>query len=104
MDWVLLISSLIAILLWVFTKNPLGSVILLIVTDAAAFSITFRKTFQYPFTETVAEYFFAALKSLIGIFALQTYNLNTWLFFAYLVFANSAFVVMTLYRRKQLSK
>jgi hypothetical protein len=104
LDWVLLFASLFSLLLWWFTNNPLTATILLILTDAAAFSITFRKTYKYPYTETVIEYVFAALKSLVGIFALQTYNLNTWLFFAYLVIANSAFVIMTIVRRKQLEK
>ncbi|MEO8066016.1 MAG: hypothetical protein ABI643_04210 [Candidatus Doudnabacteria bacterium] len=103
-DWLLFAAALVSLVLWRLTKNPLSSTILLIITDAAAFSITFRKTFHHPFSETLIEYFFSALKSLVGIFALQTYNLNTWLFFAYLVFANSAFVVMALIRRKQLKQ
>jgi len=103
-DWVLLAASLISILLWWFTKNPLGATILLIITDATAFAITFHKTYKYPFTETLIEYCLAALKSLIGLFALQTYNLNTWLFFAYLSLANTAFVIMVLIRRRQLKK
>ncbi len=101
-DWWLFGASLVSLFLWWLTENPLTATILLIITDATAFSFTFKKTYKYPETETLIEYIFAALKSLIAIFALEAYNLNTWLFFAYLVFANSAFVIMVIIRRRQL--
>lgn len=101
-DWILLSSSLFSLLLWWYTKNPLGSVILLIITDACGFAITVRKTYNNPHSETLVTYIFSALKSFIAIFALQTYNPSTWLFLAYLGVSNTLFVITIYLRRQQL--
>ncbi|HEX9502897.1 MAG TPA: hypothetical protein VF974_01060 [Patescibacteria group bacterium] len=103
-DWLLFTASLVSLFLWWMTKNPLTSVILIIVTDATAFAVTIRKTFKYPYSETLITYFFSALKCLIAIFALETYNLNTWLFYAYLSFVNFSFVFTILLRRRYLKQ
>src|SRR5665213_1595078 len=55
-DWVALLGALLAIVLWVFSKNPLAAVILVTIADACAFIPTFRKSFYKPDQETLTEY------------------------------------------------
>jgi len=103
LDWLLLSSSLLSLLIWWYTQNPLGSVILLIITDAFGFVITVKKTYNHPHSETIFLFFFSSIKSIVAIFALENYNLSTWLFPAYLGISNAAFVLMMYIRRKQLA-
>jgi len=103
-DWVALCGAIIGIILWTLTNNPLLAVILVTISDALAFIPTFRKSFYKPDQETLIEYAFSAVKWMIAIFALQTISLTTWLFPASLIFTNGSFVIMSLIRRKILSK
>lgn len=102
LDWLTSLGALISLVLWVTTGNPLNAVIFLIVTDALAFSMTFRKSYYAPFDETLKSYLLAAVKSIIAIFALEALILTNWLFLAHVAFINLAFVTMCFIRRKQL--
>jgi hypothetical protein len=101
-DWISLFASILALILWWLTKNPLIAVLLLIVSDAIAFSITFRKTYHKPYSETLMSYFMSWCKAVLSLFALESYLLSNWLFLAYLVTANMTFILTTLIRRKHL--
>jgi hypothetical protein len=101
-DWISFIASALALLLWAFTKNSLVAVIFLIASDGIAYSITFRKTYRKPYSETLISYFFSWCKSLIAIFALGNYMASNWLFLAYLLIINGSFIIMTLIRRQQI--
>lgn len=101
-DWIAFGSALVAILLWVLTKSPVLSVVLITIADGIGFIPTFRKGFAKPNEETVSLYVLAAVKFLIGLFALSAYSLTTWLYPASLVLTNMLFVALLLVRRRQL--
>ena len=101
-DWVVFAGAIIGIALWAVTNNPLTAVILVTLSDALAFVPTFRKSYNKPGQETLLQYFLASLKWFISILALQSFSLTTWLYPASLIITNSAFVIMSLVRRKQL--
>ena len=101
-DWHALIASFVALILWVFTKNPLYSVILVTFIDALGFLPTFRKGYNKPEEESSVLWIASAVKYTLGLIALKSYSVITWLFPASLVVTNLAYVVMILYRRKQL--
>ncbi len=101
-DWLALLASFVAILLWWLTKEPVLSVILITLADAAAFIPTFRKGYNKPFEETIAEYQLSTLKHLLGIIALQAYSISTYLYPASLVVTNASFVTLLLNRRSKL--
>jgi hypothetical protein len=102
-DWLCLAASIIAILLWWATSNPFWSVILISVTDMVAFVPTFRKAYHKPYEETLAQYILASCKSALGIAALRSFSVTTWLYLATLVIMNGAFAVMLVWRRSQKS-
>jgi hypothetical protein len=104
LDWFCFTASLTGIVLWIATDNPLLAVIVVTITDAIAFIPTFRKTYHKPYEETVVEYALGSLKFLLGIFALESLSITTWLYPASLVFMNGLFVVMAMVRRKQINE
>ncbi len=102
-DWVALITALISTVLWVLTKNPTVAVILITVIDAIGFLPTYRKGFEKPFEESLGLYSASTIKYIIGIFALQSFSLATWLFPACLILTNGFFVILLIWRRKTLT-
>ena len=70
--------------------------------DACGFIPTFRKAFHKPHEETLMEYALSVVKFTIALFALESFNLTTWLYPASLVLTNGLFVAMLLGRRRSL--
>lgn len=85
---------------WYITQTPLWSVIIISVTDALAFLPTFRKVRSDPQGESVWVYGLSALKFVFALWSFESFSLIVWLYPMYLVIANSAFVVYTLWRRR----
>lgn len=102
-DLICFIVSLLSIPLWVITKDPTLSVVLITAIDAVAFYPTFRKAYGKPYEEVTFTYTVSALKFVIGILALEAYNMATVLYPASLVILNGAFVLLLLWRRRVLA-
>ncbi len=103
-DKIALAASLTAILPWVLTSDPLGSVIMISIIDIVAFYPTFRKSWMKPGEENLTAYNLANVKFGLSLCALQAFTVNTMLYPSVIILANGAFVVMCLIRRKQLAK
>ncbi len=101
LDWIALTGALLGILLWRLTDNPLLAVICVMLADALGFVPTFRKAYVKPAEETLTEYFLSAVKWSIALFALESFQLTTWLYPASLVLTNGLFVLMVLSRRNK---
>ncbi len=101
-DKIALVASLSALVPWVLTNDPLGSVILISVIDIVAFYPTIRKSWMKPNEEHLTAYNLATLKIFISLFALTNVTLTTALYPAVIVVVNTAFVLMCLLRRKAL--
>ncbi len=94
------IGALLAIVIWIFTKNPLYSVVLISIIDFVGFIPTIRKGYEEPYTETMSTYLMASISDVFAILALSTFSLVTTLYLGTLVFSNALFVVILLYRRR----
>lgn len=103
-DTICLIGSILSIILWIFTKNPLLAVILISVIDIMAFMPTYRKGYEEPHTETVSTYLFSSISSMFALIALTNYSVVTVLYIASLVLSNGIFVILLLYRRGKVPK
>jgi hypothetical protein len=103
LDWVFFIGSLAALGLWLLTKDPVGSVVLITLIDALAFVPTFRKSFHKPQEETASTYALSALKFGVSLAALNAITLTTSLYPISLVVTNGLFVTMVTWRRKRLN-
>jgi len=102
LDWVCFLGALSGIVIWQLTSNPLYAVLIVIGVDGLAYVPTFRKAYHKPFEETVVTYALDALKYAIGIMALESYSLTTWLYPAFLILADGSFAAMALVRRRQI--
>ena len=100
-DTALLIGALLAIAVWIFTKNALYSVILVSVIDFTGYLPTARKGYEEPHTETISLYVMNAMTDILGLLALSTYSATTVLYLATLLFANSSLVALLILRRHQ---
>ncbi len=103
-DKIAFIASLTAIIPWVLTKDPLGSVILISIIDAVAFYPTFRKSWNKPWEENLTAYNIANLKFLLSLVAMRNFTIVTTLYVATVMALNGAFVIMCLIRRQTLPK
>jgi hypothetical protein len=103
-DWVSFIVALGAIGLWIFTKNPVFSVILVTLSDAFVFFPTIRKGYYKPQEDKSMLWALTAIKWLISIIALNSYSLTTLLYPAYLTIFPGLFSIMLAWRSRKLDK
>jgi hypothetical protein len=101
-DKISLAASLFAIVPWLMTDDPLGSVILISLIDAVAFYPTVRKSWNKPQEESLLAYNIGSLKFGLSLFAISNFTFTNALYPAAIVFINTAFVVMCLLRRRAL--
>jgi len=101
-DWMAFIAALMAIPLWLWTENPLISVILVTCIDGLAFVPTFRKSWSKPWEESTMAYGLGALAFALSLPALTTLNVTTALYPAAVTLFNGGFCVMVLLRRRTL--
>ena len=93
-----------AILPWVLTKDPLGSVILISLIDLIAFYPTFRKTWARPFDETLITYALGGSVMALSTCALTVFNVTTLLYPAVFTLGNLVFIGFCLWRRSIVEK
>ena len=98
-DWISLGGALAAVIVWVFTNDPLLAVILVIAVGAFGFIPTFFKAFAKPKEETAATFALNAIKFAVALFALGSLNPVTWLYPAALTAMNASLATMLFVRR-----
>jgi chromate transport protein ChrA len=101
-DHISLCISLLAIVSWAVTKNPLLAVILACVVDLVAYYPTFRKSWLKPWEENLTAYNIANVKLALSLTALTNVTWVTALYPAVGLAANLAFVAACLLRRRSL--
>ncbi len=103
-DWLFFITALSAIPFWYFTSNPLWAVLILTTIDLFGFAPTFRKSYQYPYSEQLTFYAIIASRNLFSIFALENYSITTLLFPAATGLACILFIQMVSLKRIKIGK
>lgn len=102
-DSVALAGALLSIPLWVITKDPVWSVILLTVIDVIGYYPTFRKSWHDPYNESALSFAIWTLQWVLALMAMAHYNITTALYPAAIVIMNTAVVFTLLWRRKVLA-
>lgn len=103
-DTGILILALSAIVVWWLTNNPFLSVLMVTAIDGMGYIPTIRKSWQEPWSETLAFWFAMAIISILTILSLGEIN---WLTAPYLVvLATLNIVVLSIcaFRRKSIAK
>lgn len=100
-DWITLAVSLSAVPLWILTKTPLWSVILVCLIDTIGYLPTVRKAWIRPHEEPAAGYAWFAIGALMSLFAIENYTPSTWLYPVVMVLSNSSMTAFLWHRRRQ---
>lgn len=98
-DYVCGIFSLLALVLWWATNEPLIAIVFAIISDGFASLPTLIKSWKYPETETGTAYALSALSSFSSFFAVKFWNFSEIAFPIYLVAANML-IFLAVYRKK----
>lgn len=100
-DTVTFIISLIAVIIWIFAKQPAISNILIITINTLANLPTIRKSWNSPYSETLFTWEMGAIRNLLGLLALANYSLFTWLYPVTNLLINVLVSILLIIRRKQ---
>lgn len=102
-DIIFLVITICTIPVWLLTKTPLLSTILLIIVYSFAGAPTIRKSWTDPNSETISLWVINGFRGLISIFALSKYNFVT-LAFPSVVFLAAFSLAFLLFYRKNILK
>lgn len=103
-DTIFFVLSLLALFLWLIAKQPMLSVILVSIVDMLGFIPTLRKSWNKPYSETLFLYELNSFRHALSLFALEQYNIVTWLYPATWTVANALFSILLIIRRKQVGR
>lgn len=103
-DTIFFVVALIALVLWLFAKQPVLSSILITITDMFSFLPTLIKGYRKPYTETLSFYALTSLRYILTILSLGQYNLVTALDPILVWVANVVMSVTLIIRRKVVAK
>ncbi len=103
-DTIALILSLLSIVVWLWLKNPLWAMIIVLVAEALSFYPTLRKSYMKPFEETLSWYAMAAVRSVFAIWALSQFTRITVMYPAFLILVCGGTVVYIMVRRMQVGR
>lgn len=85
--------SILALILWLITKDANVAITFAILSDASAAIPTLKKAWQNADTETYWPYIGGSFSVLTGLFAVQLWNFPTLAFPVYLFFINIVLIV-----------
>jgi len=100
-DWITLCVALSAIPLWVLTKTPTWSVILICMINTLGLFPTIRKSWAKPYEESTGAYTLLSLCHLFALLAIEHYTISTWLYPAVLVLSNGGLATFLVLRRRR---
>ncbi len=101
-DVVVFLLALLSIVLWVFVDKPIESVITLTCAEILGFIPTLRKSWKFPYSETLSLYTISMIRHGIALLALEQFNLLTVLYSASWSLVNVVIVAVLIFRRKTL--
>lgn len=103
-DWFFLIIALLAIPIWVTTKEPTISVCLVTLIELAALAPTVRKTILDPWSENLTYFLLCVLKYALAVLALKTWSVAVAFYPTVNIVASVGISVLMVVRRQALPK
>ena len=103
-DFLFLGLAILALIFWLYAKQPVISIILLSTTEMLGFIPTVRKTWHQPHSETLSFYLITTFRHALGIGALSKYTIVTWLYPLTWTIANLLFAVLLIIRRSSIKR
>ncbi len=103
-DAVFLIASFIALYFWLVVDKPILSAVLIVTVDVCGFIPTIRKSWNKPYSETLFSYQLHTVRHGLSIFALEQFNVVTWLYPVAWTLLNGFFTGFLVIRRRRISE
>lgn len=100
-DWAALIAALAAIPLWLATRDPLWSVLLVTAINVIGYYPTFRKSWHLPHEEMIYAFSIGCLKAVVSLLALERYSVVTVVFPLSFCVCDAILVAMLIWRRRR---
>ena len=88
------------LLLWLFTRQPLLAIIVVIIVDFAGFWLTLVKTWHAPHSETLISWDLSLAGSVISLLAINNWQPAVYLYPAYAIAAQVLIIWIIIYRRR----
>ncbi len=99
-DYLCGLLSILALVLWQTTGNPVTAILLAIVSDALATLPTLAKTWKYPDTETPHSYLAGMFSVITSLVTVSVFSFPNIAFQLYIIVANTSILLAT--QRKKL--
>ncbi len=99
-DWLALVTAFLAIPLWIITKDPLWSILLVTGIDFVATWPTVRKAWHKPHQESSKAFFNFGIICGLGFFAISNLTLTTGLYQGTISLLNFSIAAMITLRRR----
>lgn len=103
-DTFVLITALLAIIVWWQLNNPLLAVLMVSIIDGLGYIPTYRKSFIEPWSETLSFWVAMIVVNLLILLSLSEYNFLTITYVATLAVGNTIVLILCIARRKIISK
>lgn len=87
-DYACIAVSLLSLILWVYTNNPLYALVLNVIIDALGTLAIARKLYLHPGTEDATAWTLAFFIAILNVFAVASFDISNALYPIYLVIAN----------------
>jgi hypothetical protein len=97
-------AALAALPVWYFTKDPLGALLLLTLIDIAGSYPTFRKSYVDPYGESLFAWSIFGTKSLVILFAIETYSLATMIYPSAELLINGGIALLLAWQRSMMKR
>ncbi len=101
-DTVIALLSLLAIVAWLIAKQPILSMVLVILADTLAFIPTIRKSYERPYSETLSLYVTNTFRFILALLAVNNYTFLSVSWIVAWVIFNGSFASMLIVRRAQI--
>lgn len=101
-DGIALLVAATAIPIWIITKTPVWSVLIVCAIDCSAYIPTARKVYHKPKEETPFSYLFSCAGAFLSLLAIENYTPSTYLYPAFLTCSNIIMASFIFIRRRQL--
>lgn len=101
-DWIVFIVALVAIPIWLLTKNAALAAVWVTIISTAGFIPTMRKSWVKPYEEMVTTHFLSLVKHLCVLLAVENIHFATVFYSWGMVVMNGALVFLIVFRRQML--
>lgn len=103
-DYICLVLSVLALIAWLLAKQPVLSMVFVVLTELISFFPTLRKSWKAPYSETLSSYVTNFFRFIVALLALDKYTFVAIGFPLTWLLLNGSFALLLVYRRKQLAE